>query len=128
MFELDLRSRLPVYEQLVEKFKELIINEILKPDEKLPSVRTLAAELTINPNTIQKAYKELEKQEYIYSVKGKGSFVAPVKKTVDTENINKLKKELRKTLSELMYLGMKKEEIYKLVSEIESTIKGGQKH
>jgi GntR family transcriptional regulator len=125
MFELDLRSRLPVYEQLVEKFKELIINEILKSDEKLPSVRALAADLTINPNTIQKAYKELERQEYIYSVKGKGSFVAPVKKNINKENIEKLKQELKKILSEVMFLGMKKEEIYNIVTEIESTIKGG---
>ena len=72
MFELDVRSRKPIYEQLVDKLKELIMNEILKPDEQLPSVRTLAQELTINPNTIQKAYRELEAQGFIYSLKGKG--------------------------------------------------------
>ena len=77
MFELDTRSRKPIYEQLVDKLKELIINEVLKPDEQLPSVRQLAQELTINPNTIQKAYRELENQGFIYSQKGKGSFVNP---------------------------------------------------
>lgn len=75
MFELDLRSRKPIYEQLVEKLKELIINEVLKPDEQLPSVRALAQQLTINPNTIQKAYRELETQRYIYSVKGRGALL-----------------------------------------------------
>ncbi|HBQ26608.1 MAG TPA: GntR family transcriptional regulator, partial [Syntrophomonas sp.] len=71
MFELDFRSRIPIYEQLVDKIIELIINNVLKPDEQLPSVRVLASELTINPNTIQKAYRELEYQGYIYSVPGK---------------------------------------------------------
>jgi len=65
MFELNLRSRAPVYEQLVEKIKELIINNVLKPDQQLPAVRVLASELTINPNTIQKAYRELEHRGYI---------------------------------------------------------------
>ena len=77
MFELDFRSRIPIYEQLVDKIIELIINNVLKPDEQLPSVRVLASELTINPNTIQKAYRELEYQGYIYSVPGKGSFIKP---------------------------------------------------
>lgn len=119
MFELDLRSRLPIYEQLVEKFKELIIKEILKSDEKLPSVRALAVKLSINPNTIQKAYSELERQGYIYSISGKGSFVAPVLPKENTEKINKLKGEIIKLSSEAIYLGMKKHEIIKLIEEIE---------
>ncbi|MDW8800526.1 GntR family transcriptional regulator [Clostridium sp. A1-XYC3] len=126
MFELDLRSRLPIYEQLVEKFKELIITEILKRDEKLPSVRSLANELTVNPNTIQKAYRELEHQGYIYSVPGKGNFVAAVLQSGNIEKLSKLKEELVKILSEAMYLGMKKEEILKIVSEIDEMIQGGK--
>ncbi|MBC2580733.1 GntR family transcriptional regulator [Clostridium sp. DJ247] len=126
MFELDLRSRLPIYEQLVEKFKELIITEILKKDEKLPSVRTLANELTINPNTIQKAYRELETQGYIYSIPGKGSFVASIIQNENNKKISKLKDELIKILSEAMYLGMKKDEIIKIVSEVDSIVKGGK--
>lgn len=125
MFELDLRSRLPIYEQLVEKFKELIISEILKTDEQLPSVRSLANQLTINPNTIQKAYRELERQGYIYSIPGKGNFVASIAQNKNSEKIAKLREELNKILSEAMYLGMKKEEIIKIVSEIDNMIKGG---
>ena len=68
MINLDLKSRVPIYEQLVDKVKQLIIQGVLKPDEKLPSVRSLAQELTINPNTIQKAYRELEREGYIYSL------------------------------------------------------------
>src|SRR6476469_10018310 len=100
MFELDMRSRQPIYEQLVDKLKELIISEVLKPDEQLPSVRTLAGQLTINPNTIQKAYRELETQGYIYSVKGKGSFVKPTSFVKNSEKLVSVIKELKKLLSE----------------------------
>lgn len=127
MFELDLRSRIPIYEQLVEKFKELIISEVLKKDEKLPSVRALASEITINPNTIQKSYRELERQGYIYSIPGKGNFVASIVNNENSEKISKLKEKLIKILSEAMYLGMKKEEIEKIVLEIDETIKGGDR-
>lgn len=125
MFELDVKSRLPLYEQLVEKFKELIINEVLKPNEQLPSVRVISKDLTINPNTIQKAYKELEVQGYIYSIKGKGSFVTPLEKNLNGEKLKELKKNLVKLLSEAIYLGMTKEEIIKTITEIEGSIKGG---
>lgn len=80
MFELDVRSRKPIYEQLTDKVKEMILHGILQTDEQLPSVRTLSQQLTVNPNTIQKAYRELEREGYIYSLQGKGSFVAPMKK------------------------------------------------
>ena len=76
MIIIDYKDTRPIYEQIVEKFKTMILKGILKPDEQMPSVRNLAMELSINPNTIQKAYAELERQGYIYSIKGKGSFVA----------------------------------------------------
>ena len=95
MFELDTRSRKPIYEQLVDKLKELIINEVLKPDEQLPSVRQLAQELTINPNTIQKAYRELENQGFIYSQKGKGSFVNPQHGKMDESKGKGSRKKLK---------------------------------
>ncbi len=125
MFELDLRSRLPIYEQLIEKMKELIIGEVLKPNEQLPSVRTLAQQITINPNTIQKAYRELERQGYIYTVKGKGNFVAPILESMQQEKLEKLKEELLKIVSEAMYLGMKKEDILQIISSVENMLGGG---
>lgn len=76
MIALDYRDRRPLYEQIAERFQELMFREILPQDTRLPSVRSLATDLSINPNTIQRAYQELERQGYIYSVKGKGSFVA----------------------------------------------------
>jgi GntR family transcriptional regulator len=124
MFELDMRSRKPIYEQLVDKLKELIINEVLKPDEQLPSVRTLATQLSINPNTIQKAYRELEIQGYIYSLKGKGSFVNPNNQKKDQEKINSVLKELEKLILEAIYLGVSAKELTELVEVLEGGGKG----
>ena len=76
MIFIDYNDKRPIYEQIVDRFQTLILNGALEPDEKIPSVRSLAVELSINPNTIQRAYAELERQGYIYSVKGRGSFVA----------------------------------------------------
>ena len=76
MILIDYRDRRPSYEQVVEKMADLMIRGILPQDSQLPSVRNLATDLAINPNTIQRAYVELERQGYIYSVKGKGSYVA----------------------------------------------------
>lgn len=128
MFQLDIRSRKPIYEQLVEKLKELIIHEVFVADQQLPSVRALAQELTINPNTIQKAYRELEHQGYIYSVPGKGKYVAPQSETKNDEKVKKMKEELVKLLSEAMYLGMKKEDILSLVAIAEEAVKGGEEN
>ena len=76
MIVLDYRDRRPLYEQVAERLQEMMFNGVLPQDAQLPSVRSLATDLSINPNTIQRAYGELERQGYIYSVKGKGSFVA----------------------------------------------------
>ena len=73
---IDYRDRKPIYEQIVEKFQMLIIKGVLEPDTQMPSVRSLATELSINPNTIQKAYSLLEQQGFIYPVKGRGNFVS----------------------------------------------------
>ncbi|WP_223594368.1 GntR family transcriptional regulator [Neobacillus bataviensis] len=126
MFELDMRSRKPIYEQLVDKMKELIMNEVIKPDEQLPSVRTLATELTINPNTIQKAYRELETQGFIYSIKGKGSFVNPNNQIKDLEKIETVKKELEKLVIEALYLGIPASKLIKLIEELDASKGGGE--
>ncbi|MFP7169955.1 GntR family transcriptional regulator [Terribacillus sp. 7520-G] len=117
MFELDLRSGKPIYEQIVDKFKELIINQVLETDEKLPSVRELAQQLTINPNTIQKAYRELENQELIYSVKGRGSFVNAINEKVDPQKVKRMQEELKKLLTEALYIGMSADEIRDIVEQ-----------
>ncbi|WP_261129272.1 GntR family transcriptional regulator [Bacillus sp. Marseille-Q3570] len=126
MFDLDVRSRKPIYEQLVDKFKVLIINDVMKTDEQLPSVRVLAQQLTINPNTIQKAYRELESQGYIYSIKGKGSFVSETEHAVNSEKLAKVKTAFKELVSEALYLGMTAEELQKYITEIEKSIGGGE--
>lgn len=128
MFELDLRSRAPIYEQLVDKIKELIINNVLKPDEQLPTVRVLASELTINPNTIQKAYRELEYRGYIYSVPGKGNFVRATVPDNNAARLQALEKEVLKSISEMHYLGMTAQEIITLMQRSLSEDKGGKIH
>ncbi|SHE97113.1 MULTISPECIES: GntR family transcriptional regulator [Caloramator] len=118
MFELDVRSRVPIYEQLFEKIKELIIKGLLKEHEQLPSVRALSNDLTINPNTIQKAYRELENQGYIYSIPGKGSFVAPLKdRDINKEKIEKILEEVKKLMLEGLYLGMDREDFIKVLED-----------
>lgn len=77
MIFIDYQDRTPIYEQLVNRFQMLIIKGILEPDSQMPSVRKLATDLSINPNTIQKAYAILEQEGYIYPVKGRGNFVSP---------------------------------------------------
>lgn len=120
MFTIDMRSRVPIYEQLMTKLKELIVHEVWKEDEKLPSVRSLAQDLTINPNTIQKAYRALEQDGYIYSIPGKGSFVAPVKKEVSEERMMVLKKELERVVGEILFLGVSKEDVIRLIEKMEA--------
>ena len=83
MIIIDYQDRRPLYEQVVEKFQMLIIQGALEPDSQLPSVRKLAMELSINPNTIQRAYAQLEQQGFIYPVKGRGNFVSPNLKIIE---------------------------------------------
>ena len=73
MIFIDYNDKRPIYEQVTEKIQTLILNGVLESDSKLPSVRSLAMELSINPNTIQRAYSELEREGFIYSVKGRGN-------------------------------------------------------
>ena len=117
MISLDYKDKRPLYEQISEKLKDLMAVGGLPENSQLPSVRSLAIDLSINPNTIQRAYAELEKQGYIYSIKGKGNFVA------DTERLQYLKiAELRGRLSSILEeafrLGLNDEEILRLIKNI----------
>ena len=76
MITIDYQSKLPLYEQIAKRFQTLILKGALPPDSQMPSVRSLAMDLSINPNTIQKAYSLLEQERYIYPVKGRGNFVS----------------------------------------------------
>jgi GntR family transcriptional regulator len=76
VFQIDLKSRKSIYEQVVDNIKDLIITGVIKAEDKIPSVRELSKILTVNPNTVQKAYRELEYQGFLYTVSGLGTFVA----------------------------------------------------
>ena len=117
MITVDYQSKTPLYEQIVDRFQLLILKGILKPDDKMPSVRSLAVSLSINPNTIQKAYTALEQSGYIYSVKGRGNFVA---KTIDVKEQEKDKftNELKKLIKYGHDIGITKEECISFINEI----------
>lgn len=101
MIILDYQDRRPIYEQITERFRTLIYQEALPAGSRLPSVRQLAMELSINPNTIQRAYMTLEQEGLIYPIKGKGNFVA------ETSLIQeKSKEDFRKDFSELIKKGI----------------------
>lgn len=114
MIHIDFRDGRPIYEQVKDGFRRLIVQEVLAVDEKLPSVRELAAALTINPNTIQRAYRDLEQEGYVYTITGKGSFVAgsPV---LNEQQQQALLKRLHEVLEECYYGNVAKQEVVKQV-------------
>ena len=119
MIILDYRDRRPIYEQIVERFEELMATGALEEGSQLPSVRSLAMELSINPNTIQRAYVELERQGYIYSVKGKGSFVADSGRIRDSRRQEVCRRQ-EETAREALALGMDRKELEEIIGRIYS--------
>ena len=115
-----------IYEQIYDEIIRLIFSKSLKPDEKLPSVRELASMIRINPNTIQKAYKNLEEDNYIYTVKGVGNFVKNADELRDLHTKN-MKNELKKVIKSLKELGLRDDRIAELVKEVlNPSLKGGK--
>lgn len=117
MIILDYRDRRPIYEQVISRFQELMLTGALEKDSQLPSVRSLAMELSINPNTIQRAYAELERQGYIYSIKGKGSFVADNGhvKEAGRQEVLQRQADLAK---EACALGVTKEQLWEQIASV----------
>lgn len=116
MIVLDYQDRRPLYEQIVEKFRHLILNGALKPGEKMPSVRQLAMDLSINPNTIQRAYAELERNGFIYSVKGRGSFVGSISRLRE-QKCRELEEKVAGLAVEAKSLGMDKTAFVRMAEE-----------
>jgi len=110
LVQVNYRDSRPIYEQIMDGFRKQIIQGILEKDEKLPSVRELATMLTINPNTISRAYRELEHDGYIYTAQGRGCFVAGVPDK-NEKRIGELKENLKKTIEELKFLGVRREDV-----------------
>ena len=120
MISLDYRDGRPLYQQVKDDLRRMMLTGLLPPDEKLPSVRSLATQLAINPNTIQRAYSELETEGYIYSVAGKGSFAASGGDE-QRRRIRELTEQLTPVLEELKTLGYTQEALLQLW-------KGGESH
>lgn len=110
MISLNYRDARPIYEQVKDGLRKLVVTGALQPGDKLPSVRSLASSLAINPNTIQRAYEALEREGYLYSVAGKGSFVARRNDVEDTRK-QELLKQFDAAAAELMFLGVTTQEL-----------------
>lgn len=121
MISINYRSALPLYEQVKENFIKLIMTGALQPDEQLPSVRELAVELAINPNTIQRAYRELENEGYIYTVTGRGSFVA--EKAEARSDTAQLLEDFRAAAAKLIFNGVNADELKREIENINGEVK-----
>ncbi len=119
-FDVDPRSDVPIYQQLVDGVKKAVARGILAPGDKLPSVRDLAGRIAINPNTIAKAYQEMEREGIIETLRGQGNFIAEVQaRGIDREEKRRRMREmLEKVLVEAYYMQMEEEEVLAMVEEI----------
>ena len=118
MFQLDVMSRTPVYEQLINQIERFILTGIFQPGEKIPSVRILSMELSVNPNTIQKAFSELDRKGLLYSVPGIGCFISEnAYKELSIHKRGGLM-EIKEKLRELVLAGVTKEELIACINEI----------
>ena len=117
IISVDTRSRKPIWEQLTDNIKELVFCGILQPDEQLPAVRALAAELVINPNTIAKAYSELERQGIIYTLHGRGSFVSGDACGIAEKKREKALAELTSAVNSAIGAGIALQDIIEIVQK-----------
>lgn len=119
MFSIDTRSDKPIYEQIVDNIKELSIKGVLKTGDKLPSIRELAGMLTVNPNTVSKAYQELERQKIIETVRGRGTYMCEINSGyIDPERLERTVEKLKDICIELSHLGFDKDKIINTIEDI----------
>lgn len=121
MIQLNYRDPRPIYEQVTDELRRMVITGAIAPDEKLPSVRAMASALAINPNTIQRAYEALEREGYVYTVSGRGTFAA-TRAEVDEGRKARLLEELDAAAKELLYLGVSPDD---LKARLEGLVKEG---
>mgnify|MGYP006376614175 FL=1 len=122
MIASNYRDTRPIYEQLKDDLRSRIVRNLIEPDEKLPSVRDMATSLSINPNTIQRAYRDLENEGYVYTVAGKGTFASATQVSINPRRIT-LEKKFDEVVIELLYLGSTSADLGK---RIETMTKGGK--
>lgn len=119
MISIDYQSRTPIYEQIVERFQLLILKGILEPGSQMPSVRSLAVKLSINPNTIQRAYAMLEQQGYIFPVKGRGNFISDSSLLIQQKKTLYLS-DLKRMLLGARDIGITEEDCQTLIQQVYS--------
>lgn len=119
MFPIDPRDTRPIYEQIIDNIKEQVIKGSLKPGDQLPSVRQLASMLTVNANTVMKAYSELEREEVIETIRGKGAFIAMMpSKVLNEKQLTELRRVLKSSCITMHYMGMSQEDVVREVNQI----------
>lgn len=119
MFRIDSTSSTPVYEQIIDRVKEYLLKGVMSPGDKLPSVREMAKITNLNPNTVQKAYQELEKQKITITKRGRGTFISSdyiLKNDRDKED--EIKENIKKAIIDAHYIGYSKKDIYGLIDKI----------
>ncbi|MBR6633534.1 MAG: GntR family transcriptional regulator [Clostridia bacterium] len=118
MIPLNLKSGVPIWEQIKEQFKKQILMGVWAPGEQLPSVRSLASELGINPNTIQRAYSELEREGLSYTVQGRGCFVEEDLTAIQIKKTTQALERLEVVITELKESGIQYDTIIKKISKL----------
>ena len=124
MIQLNFRDSKPIYEQVEDGIRKLVVNNLIAADEKLPSVRELASKYALNPNTISRAYRELEEQGYIYTLNGKGTFVAANEKVNDMRKEDLLQ-QFDELVKELSFLMVPTEQLVERVSNVKMVMERG---
>ncbi|PAD63737.1 GntR family transcriptional regulator [Bacillus siamensis] len=126
MIQIDPRSSTPIYEQIIQQLKELCLKGIMKPGDKLPSVRELATIIIANPNTVSKAYKELERDGVIETLRGRGTYISEnAKKTLVEGKMTMIKEQLKQLIIDAHYAGVELEKLQEWIKEISADVKGG---
>ena len=124
MIQLNFRDSKPIYEQVEDGIRKLVVNNLIAADEKLPSVRELASKYALNPNTISRAYRDLEEQGYIYTLNGKGTFVAANEKVNDMRK-EELLQQFDELVKELSFLMVPTEQLVERVSNVKMVMERG---
>lgn len=118
VFVIDSQSKVPVFEQIINQTEEFILKGILLPGDPMPSVRKLSLTLSINPNTVQKSFNELDNRGLIYSLPGRGCFISENAKEIVSEKKKDTLSDLRNLMSEYKLAGVPVEKIQKIVDEV----------
>ncbi len=123
MIQLNQTSNQPIFEQIISQVKLLVLKGYLRPGDSIPSVRKLALQLSVTPGTVAKAYNELERQEVIVTMRGKGTYIAQARETVPSQSqIDRKFEVFRQACMELIYMGIQKERVKQEIEDIYSSV------